>query len=378
MKTSPPPFTIGMEEEYLLVDRVTRDLVSDPPPEMMQECEALLQGQVMPEFLRAQIEVATRPCATMQEARADLARLRRTVAEVAAKHGLAPIAAGLHPFAVWESQRATQKERYVALARDLQAVGQRLMICGLHVHVGIGNDDLRIDLMNQVSYFLPHLLALSTSSPFWRGRDTGLKSYRVSVFNELPRTGLPQRFESFGEYARHVDVLVRAGLVEDASKLWWDVRPSARFPTLEMRITDACSRLDDALSIAAIYRCLLSMLWRLKGNNQRWRLYADMLVAENRWRAQRYGIDEGLVDFGKGEIVPYAHLLEEIIALVESDAERLGCTEDVLRARDILGRGTSAHRQVRVYDHAVKAGAAPREALIQVVDFLIAEFTQGI
>ncbi|MCK6452281.1 MAG: carboxylate-amine ligase [Alphaproteobacteria bacterium] len=378
MKTSPPPFTIGMEEEYLLVDRVTRDLVSDPPPEMMQECEALLQGQVMPEFLRAQIEVATRPCATMQEARADLARLRRTVAEVAAKHGLAPIAAGLHPFAVWESQRATQKERYVALARDLQAVGQRLMICGLHVHVGIGNDDLRIDLMNQVSYFLPHLLALSTSSPFWRGRDTGLKSYRVSVFNELPRTGLPQRFESFGEYARHVDVLVRAGLVEDASKLWWDVRPSARFPTLEMRITDACSRLDDALSIAAIYRCLLSMLWRLKGNNQRWRLYADMLVAENRWRAQRYGTDEGLVDFGKGEIVPYADLLEEIIALVESDAERLDSTEDVLRARDILGRGTSAHRQVRVYDQAVKAGAAPREALIQVVDFLIAEFTQGI
>ncbi len=378
MNNPPPPFTIGMEEEYLLVDRVTRDLVSDPPPEMMQECEALLQGQVMPEFLRAQIEVATRPCATMPEARADLARLRRTVAEVAAKHGLAPIAAGLHPFAVWESQRATQKERYVALARDLQAVGQRLMICGLHVHVGIGNDDLRIDLMNQVSYFLPHLLALSTSSPFWRGRDTGLKSYRVSVFNELPRTGLPQRFESFGEYARHVDVLVRAGLIEDASKLWWDVRPSARFPTLEMRITDACSRLDDALSIAAIYRCLLSMLWRLKGNNQRWRLYADMLVAENRWRAQRYGIDEGLVDFGKGEIVPYGDLLEEIIALVDSDAERLGCTEDVLRARDIMRRGTSAHRQVRVYNEAVKAGASPKDALIQVVDFLIAEFTEGV
>lgn len=378
MNNLPPPFTIGMEEEYLLVDRVTRDLVSDPPPEMMQECEALLQGQVMPEFLRAQIEVATRPCATMPEARADLARLRCTVAEVAAKHGLAPIAAGLHPFAVWESQRATQKERYVALARDLQAVGQRLMICGLHVHVGIGNDDLRIDLMNQVSYFLPHLLALSTSSPFWRGRDTGLKSYRVSVFNELPRTGLPQRFESFGEYARHVDVLVRAGLIEDASKLWWDVRPSARFPTLEMRITDACSRLDDALSIAAIYRCLLSMLWRLKGNNQRWRLYADMLVAENRWRAQRYGIDEGLVDFGKGEIVPYGDLLEEIIALVDSDAERLGCTEDVLRARDIMRRGTSAHRQVRVYSEAVKAGASPKDALIQVVDFLIAEFTDGV
>jgi carboxylate-amine ligase len=378
MNDRAPAFTVGMEEEYLLVDRATRDLADDPPPAMMQECEALLKGQVMPEFLRAQIEVATRPCATIQEARADLAWLRRTVAEVAGKHGLAPIAAGLHPFAIWESQRATDKERYTALARDLQAVGRRLMICGLHVHVGIGDDDLRIDLMNQVSYFLPHLLALSTSSPFWRGRDTGLKSYRVSVFNELPRTGLPTRFESFGEYARHVDVLKRAGLIEDATKLWWDVRPSARFPTLEMRVTDSCSRLDDAIAIAALYRCLLSMLWRLKGANQRWRLYANMLIEENRWRAQRYGTDEGLVDFGKGQIVPYADLLEEMIALVAEDAARLDCAREVASTRDIVRRGTSAHRQVGVHAEAVKAGAAPKEALVKVVDFLVAEFTSGV
>ncbi|MCC7045883.1 MAG: carboxylate-amine ligase, partial [Alphaproteobacteria bacterium] len=360
------------------VDRATRDLATDPPPAMMQECEALLKGQVMPEFLRAQIEVATRPCATMRAVRADLARLRRTVAAVADKHGLAPIAAGLHPFATWESQRATEKERYTALARDLQAVGQRLMICGLHVHVGIDDDDLRIDLMNQVSYFLPHLLALSTSSPFWRGRDTGLKSYRVSVFNELPRTGLPTRFESFGEYARHVDVLKRAGLIEDATKLWWDVRPSARFPTLEMRVTDSCSRLDDAIAIAALYRCLLSMLWRLKGHNQRWRLYANMLIEENRWRAQRYGTDEGLVDFGKGQTVPYADLLEEMIALVAEDAQRLDCVAEVAATRDILRRGTSAHRQVAVHADAVKSGADPRAALVKVVDFLTAEFTVSL
>jgi carboxylate-amine ligase len=378
MTSTSPAFTVGMEEEYLLVDRATRDLANDPPPAMMQECEALLKGQVMPEFLRAQIEVATRPCATIQEARADLAWLRRTVADVAGKHGLAPIAAGLHPFAIWESQRATEKERYTALARDLQAVGRRLMICGLHVHVGIDDDNLRIDLMNQVSYFLPHLLGLSTSSPFWRGRDTGLKSYRVSVFNELPRTGLPTRFESFGEYVRHVDVLKRAGLIEDASKLWWDVRPSARFPTLEMRITDSCSRLDDAIAIAALYRCLLSMLWRLKGHNQRWRLYANMLIEENRWRAQRYGTDEGLVDFGKGQIVAYADLLEEMIALVAEDAARLDCAREVASTRDIIRRGTSAHRQVGVHADAVKAGAAPGEALVKVVDFLIAEFTSGV
>jgi carboxylate-amine ligase len=373
-----PAFTVGKEEAYLLVDRETRDLANDPPAAMMQECEALLKGQVMPEFLRAQIEVATRPCATMQEARADLARLRRTVAAVAGRYGLAPIAAGLHPFAIWETQRATEKERYTALARDLQAVGQRLMICGLHVHVGIGDDNLRIDLMNQVSYFLPHLLALSTSSPFWRGRDTGLKSYRVSVFDELPRTGLPTRFESFGEYARHVDVLKRAGLIEDATKLWWDVRPSARFPTLEMRLTDCCSRLDDAIAIAALYRCLLSMLWRLKGNNQRWRLYANMLIEENRWRAQRYGIDEGLVDFGKGQIVPYADLLEEIIALVAEDAAQLGCVAEVASAREIVRRGTSAHRQLAVHAKATQAGATHAQALIEVVDFLIAEFTAGV
>jgi carboxylate-amine ligase len=376
--TQRPAFTVGMEEEYLLVDLKTRDLAGDPPPAMMKECEALLEGQVMPEFLRAQIEVATRACATMQEARADLARLRRTVAEVAAKHGLAPIAAGLHPFAVWESQRATAKERYVALARDLAAVGRRLMVCGMHVHVGVENDDLRIDLMNQVSYFLPHLLALSTSSPFWRGRDTGLKSYRVSVFKELPRTGLPERFDSWGEYQRHIAMLVRAGLVGDATKLWWDVRPSARFPTLEMRIADSCSRLDDAISIAAIYRCLLSMLWRLRRSNQRWRLYANMLIEENRWRAQRYGTDEGLVDFGKGEIVPYADLLEEIVALVAEDARDFGCVAEVEQARDILKRGTSAHRQLAVHAGALKSGASEKEALVEVVDFLIAEFTQGI
>lgn len=378
MSLNRPAFTVGVEEEYLLVDRATRDLAGDPPPEMMQECEALLKGQVMPEFLRAQIEVATRPCATMAEARADLARLRRTVAEVAGHHGLAPIAAGLHPFAVWETQRATDKARYTALARDLQAVGQRLMICGMHVHVGIEDDDLRIDLMNQVSYFLPHLLALSTSSPFWRGRDTGLKSYRVSVFNELPRTGLPTRFESWGEYARHVAVLQRAGLIEDATKLWWDIRPSARFPTLEMRITDVCARLDDAIAIAALYRCLLSMLWRLKGSNQRWRIYSNMLIEENRWRAQRYGTDEGLVDFGKGAVVPYAGLLEEMFHLVREDAERLGCVEEVAGTRAILARGTSAHRQVRTYAEAVAGGADPKEALVRVVDGLVASFTEDL
>jgi len=376
--TTEPGFTIGIEEEYHLVDRATRDLASDPPPGLMDECKAELEAQVSPEFLRTQIEVGTRVCANLAEARADLARLRATVARVAGRHGLAPIAAATHPFADWDAQKPTDAARYNTIARDLQMVGRRLVICGMHVHVGVEDEELRIDLMNQVAYFLPHLLALSTSSPFWRGEDTGLKSYRVSVFNGLPRTGLPEMFASWGEYQRHVNMLTAAGLIDDASKLWWDVRPSARFPTLEMRITDICTRLDDTIAIAALYRCLIRMLWRLRRNNQRWRLYARMLVEENRWRAQRYGIDDGLVDFGKGAIVPYAVLLDEIIELVQDDARHFGCTTEVASARDILARGTSADRQRRVFRAARDAGVARKAALDRVVDHLIAETLEGL
>jgi carboxylate-amine ligase len=248
----------------------------------------------------------------------------------------------------------------------------------MHVHIGIEDEDLRIDLMSQVAYFLPHLLALSTSSPFWRGEDTGLKSYRISVFQELPRTGLPEVFASWSEYQRHVQILVQAGLIEDASKFWWDIRPSARFPTLEMRVTDVCTRLDDGLAIAALYRCLLRMLWRLRRSNQRWRIYARMLVYENRWRAQRYGHDEGMVDFGKGVVVPYRDLLEEIIDLVAPDAAHFGCEAEVAHARTILERGTSADRQRQVYREAIASGAKPAEALKRVVAWLIEETVAGL
>ena len=373
-----PEFTIGIEEEYFLVDRVTRDVVDDPPAALLAECEALLQGQVSPEFLRSQIEVGTRVCASLGEARADLARLRHTVVEVAARYGMAPLAAATHPFARWDAQKTTDRSRYRGLRDDLQGVARRLAICGLHVHIGIPDDELRIDLLAQAAYFLPHLLALSTSSPFWQGENTGLKSYRLAVFDELPRTGAPERFASWGEYRRHVEILKSAGLIEDASKLWWDLRPSERFPTLELRITDSCTTLDDSLTIAALFRCLLRMLWRLKRQNQRWRLYARMLIDENRWRAQRYGTDRGLVDFGKGAIVPYAELLEEILTLVEEDAAHFDCREEVLHAREITARGTSAHRQIAVFERARAAGATPTEALEAVVDWLVAETARGV
>lgn len=380
---SDPAFTIGVEEEYLLVDKVTRDLARDPPADLVAQTEAALAargmlGQVSPEFLRAQIEVQTRVCFSVAEARAQLAILRKTVAEVAGRHGLAPIAASTHPFAEWRGVGATDRERYRALERDLQGVGRRLVICGLHVHVGIEDEELRVDLMNQAGYFLPHLLALSTSSPFWRGEDTGLASYRIAIFNELPRTGLPDHFESWGEYRRQVDRLVKAGLIDDASKMWWDIRPSARFPTLEMRVTDMCTSLDHAISIAALYRSLISMLWRLKTSNQRWRIYPHMLVKENRWRAQRYGIDEGLVDFGKGAVVPVASLVDELIELVRPDAERLGCVAEVEGARTILRAGTSAHRQRRAFKAAMESGKTKQQALEAVVDELIAGTVAGL
>ncbi len=368
-----PTFTVGIEEEYLLVDKETRGLAVDPPEELFAECEKKIPGLVKPEFLKSQIEVNTKICKTVAQAHKNLALLRHTVADIVGNYGLAPIAASTHPFSEWQRQHHTDRERYNVLAKDLQAVVRRLLICGMHVHVGIDDDELRIDLLNQVSYFLPHLMALSTSSPFWRGEVTGLKSYRLSVFDELPRTGIPNTFDSYAEYQRHIDILINAGLIEDPTKLWWDVRPSASFPTLEMRITDVCTLIDDAAAIAALFVCILRMLYRLKLNNQRWRQYASMLISENRWRAQRYGLDGGLVDFGKGEIVPCASLLEELIELVAEDAEALNCKDEILHLRTIMKRGTSAHRQLAVYEKARMVGKSDEEALIAVVDQLIAE-----
>jgi carboxylate-amine ligase len=379
--TADMPLTIGIEEEYLLVDPASRDLAIDPPASILQECEDLIGesgGMVAPEFLRAQIEVGTPVCHSIAEARERLTRLRACVAAAAEGHGLKPIAASTHPFAEWSIQRHTDKDRYNVLAEDMQNLASRLLICGMHVHVGVEDPELRNDLLNQVTYFLPHLLALTTSSPFWQGRNMGLMCYRLSVFDELPRTGLPERFDSHGEYTRHVEALVDAGLIEDASKIWWDIRASARFPTIEMRVADICTRLDDGITVAALYACILSMLLRLRRDNQRWRVYSNMLVQENRWRAQRYGFSRGMVDFGKGSIVDYADLLEEVLALVREDAERLDCVAELENARNILTRGTSAHRQIAVYDEAREGGASEQEALQAVVDWLIEETMHGV
>lgn len=373
MATQEPTFSIGIEEEYLLVDKETRDLAPEPPAELLSRAEAASGGQVSPEFLRSQIEVGTHVCRSVQEARDHLIELRSTVGSTSAEFGLAPIAASTHPFAHWDSQHHTNKERYNLLAKDLQYVVRRLVICGMHVHVGIDDDDLRIDLLGQAPYFLPHLLALSTSSPFWQGEATGLKSYRLSVFDELPRTGIPHTFSSYSEYERTIELMVSAGLIEDATKIWWDLRPSARFPTLEMRITDVCPLIEDAIAIAALFQCILRLLYRLRRQNQRWRHYPPFLIRENRWRAQRYGIEEGMVDFGRGAMVPFSHLIEELFDLVAEDAAYFGSVNEVAHARTILQRGTSADRQLRCYEKAKATGATEHEALQAVVDELVTE-----
>jgi glutamate---cysteine ligase / carboxylate-amine ligase len=368
-----PPFSIGIEEEYLLVETGSCDL-AEAPPELMAACAAELESQVSPEFLQCQIEIGTCVCGNISAAREDLRRLRSCVARIAGHYGLTPIAVSCHPFADWKDQPHTDKDRYNALARDLGGVVERMLICGMHVHVGLGSDDLRNDLMGQLSYFLPHLLALSTSSPYWQGRDTGLASYRLTVFDNLPRTGLPPLFPSYGDYERTVDALVDLGVIEDSSKIWWDLRPSSRFPTLETRICDVSPRLEDALTLAALIQSLCRMLYRLRERNQRWRLYDTFLIGENRWRAQRYGTREGLIDFGRREIVPVAELMEEMIEMLAEDAEALGCLAELEHVRDMIVRGTSSERQRAVYAAARADGRDHGTAMRDVVRHLIEEF----
>jgi carboxylate-amine ligase len=373
-----PAFTVGIEEEYLVVDRETRDLIKDPPPEMWDSLRELLGPQVTPEFLKAQIEVGTKVCAKLSEARADLATLRRDLSGVVREYGAAIIASSTHPFANWMEQETTEQPRYQRIAADYQVVARQMVICGMHVHVGIEDEHLRIDLMNQIRYMLPHLLALSTSSPFWAGTETGLLAYRLVIFKNMPRTGSPEEFESWGEYQRTVNILVEAGIIEDASKLWWDIRPSARYPTLEMRVSDVCTRLDDAMTVAAFYLCLLGYLFRLRRRNQRWRVYSPFLISENMWRAQRYGVEGSLIDFGRGELVPFADLVEEAIEMLAQDAIEFDVVEPLRHMRTIVRDGTSAHRQLATYRASIEAGAGEQDALRAVVDHLIEDTMHGI
>ena len=373
MAVKSPEFSIGIEEEYLLVDKDSLDL-APAPDGLLESCQAELQDQVSPEYLNCQIEIGSKVCANIGEARDDLKRLRSTVARVAGQYNLAPIAASCHPFSDWRDQHHTDKERYNVLRDDLGGVVRRMLICGMHVHVGIENRDMRIDLFNQLRYFLPHLLALSCSSPFWQGEDTGLSCYRLTVFDNLPRTGLPPTMDSWGQWERSVSALTNIGVIEDSSKIWWDLRPSSKFPTIESRICDVSPRLETTLTLAALTQALTRMLWRLQTKNQRWRIYDSFLIRENRWRAQRYGTSEGLIDFGQRAVVPFDDLVEQMIELTQEDAVALQSVAEIENARTILKTGNSATRQRKVLAASLEAGKDRAEAMRDVVRHLTEEF----
>ena len=370
--------TLGVEEEYLLIDPETRAAAANPPDAFFKAAKNALGDSVTHEFLRCQIEIATPVCQNVTEARDHLSHMRRTLAKIATDHDLRLMAASTHPFTPWRTQKPTQQERYVKMDQDLQGAIRRMLICGTHVHVGILDANLRIDIMNQMRYFLPHLLALSTSSPFWEGDKMGMKSYRLSVFDGMPRTGIPETLISIAEYERMVGILTHAGVIEDASKIWWDLRPSVRFPTLESRVTDMCTRLEDTLAIVAIYQCLTRMFIHLRERNIKWRNYPALLISENRWLAQRHGVNAHMIDFGKGKCTPYRELVEEMIGFLLQHAQALGCERELLHARTIVERGSSACRQIQVYDENIAAGKTKQDALIAVVDDLVSGTVNGL
>ena len=371
---SHPSFRIGIEEEYLIIDQETLDLVAEPDPGFMDTCRELSDGRTTNEYLQCQIEVGTRPHRLIRDAGRELADLRLLTQRTAEQYGYRVIASSTHPFAKRREQTYTRKERYITLNRELGMSASRMLICGMHTHLEVEDEDLRIDLMNQTAYFLPHLLALSCSSPYWEGEDTALASYRLAVFDALPRTGLPDNLNSYATFTRLVDQLVRSGSLQDGSKIWWDIRPSVKFPTIEQRITDVCSLLKDAVAITATFQAIVAYLYRLRTLNQRWRAYPPTLINENRWRAQRYGADEPLIDHGKTMLVPFGELLNELVELIRQDSVELGTEAEVEWTRTIVTRGNSTNRQRARFSRAVAEGADESEALREVVRMLADDF----
>jgi len=368
-------YQFGIEEEYFLADATTRGTPRRTVKAFHGAVRACLP-RVERELLQSQVEVSTPPSASFAEARELLTDLRAGLAEIGQAHGILVLAAGTHPIARWTRQSNTQKDRYEALMRELRMLGRRNVVCGLHVHVEVPRPEARVDLMNRLLPYTPLLLALSTSSPFWQGRDTGLAGYRLSAFGEMPRTGLPDLFGSMEEYGRYVDIMTRAGAIADASFLWWTLRPSVRYPTLELRVADSCTRLEDTLAIAALYRCLVRLADRRADLNRGLTGASRAIAAENLWRAQRDGVRADIIDEDLGTAVPFASHLDATLALVAEDADALGCQREVARVRGIAAEGTSADCQLSTFAEACARGLPEREALGAVVDWL-AQATAG-
>lgn len=355
-------FTLGIEEEFQIVDPKSRELRSHVS-EFLEEGKMILGEQIKPEMIQSMIEVGTGVCKNIQEARADITRLRSIISGLAGKTGLAIVAASTHPFSHWQDQKIYDDERYSLLVQELQTVARSLLIFGLHVHVGVADLDRRIHIMNAARYFLPHVLALTTSSPFWMGHSTGLKSYRSEVFKQFPRTDIPDHFDSYSSFQRYVDLLVKTGCINDGKKIWWDLRPHPIFPTLEFRICDIPTRVDDTVAIAALFQAIVAKLTKLIEKNLGFRLYRRMLIQENKWRAVRWGIDGKMIDFGKQKEVPTRDLVLELLEFVDDVVDELDSRKEIEHIHTILERRTSAEEQLRVF--------AETKDLNAVVDRLI-------
>jgi carboxylate-amine ligase len=365
-----PSFNIGIEEEYQIIDPATGELKSYIT-ELLEAGKVLLKEQVKAELHQSIVEVGTKVCQTPAEARAEIVHLRRGVMELAARNGLKIAAAGTHPFSSWTTQDITPFERYLGVREDMQMLAQQLLIFGTHVHIGIEDPEFLIDAMNVVRYLIPHVLCLSTSSPFWVGQDTGLKSYRSIVFRNFPRTGIPPRFDSYADFKRYVEVLVKTHSIPDGTKVWFDVRPNYNYPTLEFRICDVCTRVDEAVCVAAIFQALIYKLWKLRRDNMTFRVYPSAFMEENKWRAVRYGLDGKLIDFGKEEEKPARDLIREMLEWFLGDVlDELGSRNEVEYAYKILEGGASADRQLATFKRT--------GSLKAVVDQLISETEEGV
>lgn len=363
-----PSLTLGVEEEYQIVDPATR-LLHPYITQVLKGEHRAVRG-LKPELHQSTVEVGTDVCRSADEIRSEIVRLRRSVADLAAEHGLAIVAAGTHPISSWMDSLITPVDRYLGLEEDLQDLARRNLIFGTHVHVGVEDREFLVDTMKVVRYFLPHLLALSASSPFWMGRNTGLRSYRTVVWRPFPRSGMPPGFDSWDDYQHLVATLVRGNSMEDPSKIWWDVRPSHFYPTLEFRICDMGTRVDEVVCLAALVQALVAKLWRLRQENLTFRTYSWALLQENKFRAARYGLDGCLIDLGKGVEVPTKEMILELLDFVDDVVDELGVRRDVAYARRILEEGSSAQRQLRVYEET--------GSLEAVVDHLAAESLEGV
>ena len=342
-------YTLGIEEEFQIVDPQTRMLRSRVS-EILEEGKMLLGEQIKPEMIQSMIEVGTGVCKNIQEARTDITHLRSIISSLARKKDLAIVASSTHPISHWKDQELFDDQRYTLLVEELQMVASSLLIFGLHVHVGIADPERAIHIMNAARYFLPHVLALTTSSPFWLGVNTGLKSYRSEVFKKFPRTDIPDHFGSHASFQRYVDLLVKTGCIDNGKKIWWDVRPHPFFPTLEFRICDIPTRVDDTIAIAALFQAIVATLDRLIDKNLGFRLYRRMLIQENKWRAVRWGLDGRMIDFGKQKEVPVRDLIHELLEFVDPVLNDLDSRKEVEHIHTILDRGTSADEQLRVFN----------------------------